>query len=194
MKKVMQMRCKEFKLLLFFFIFCFPLCHAEQALFKASYEQPYHLSVGAVLFDKEGRIACHHFDDILDFKDIYILMRESMEPNETIMDTLHRGLKEEFGATATPVSFIGALSGNLDMHFSFEKTTVYVVCFVTNWDPKARDANDPEAGSHIEWLDPYMLIEKMKEQGRKFQRVDVDESEMIFRAIPYIHCFLSTNN
>jgi hypothetical protein len=40
-------------------------------------------------------------------------MRESMENSETPLMTLHRGLKEEFGATANPIAFLGCLSGYL---------------------------------------------------------------------------------
>src|SRR6187549_3956056 len=78
--------------------------------FRATQKQPYHLSIGAVLFNKEGKIACHHFTEIFGYKDVYILMRESMENDETPMMTLHRGLAEEFGATGKPIAFLGCLS------------------------------------------------------------------------------------
>lgn len=156
--------------------------------FQASQTQPYHLSVGAVLFDQEGRVACHHFTEIVGQKDVYILMRESMEDDETILMTLERGLKEEFGATADPVAFLGCLSGFLpDSHLCFDKTTLYIACRVTHSDPTSRDPDDPEASSLIEWLDPEELISLMQAQGERFfKRVDADESEVIKRALPYI--------
>ncbi len=159
----------------------------ESPFFQASHKQPYHLSVGAVLFDQNGRIACHHFKEILGHKDIYILMRESVEDEENLLNTMHRGLMEEFGATAEPIAFVGCLSGYLrDPKLPFEKTTLYVACQLIEWDPAMRDMNDPEAESIIEWLEPSELIELMQKQGKKFKRVDADESEMIERALPYI--------
>lgn len=153
--------------------------------FRASHQNPYHLSIGAVLFNKEGNIACHHFEEILGQKDVYILMRESMENDETPLMTLHRGLKEEFGATAEPIAFLGCLSGYLpDANLSFDKTTLYIACRVIDWNPEQRDQNDPEAGSIIEWIEPNRLISLMQKQGVRFNhRADADESEMIKRAL-----------
>lgn len=162
--------------------------HQNRPFFQASQKQPYHLSIGAVLFDQNGQIACHHFKEILGHKDIYILMRESMEDNEMPLATLSRGLKEEFGAVAQPVAFLGSLSGYLpDPRLSFEKTTLYIACQLVQWNPEDRDSADPEASSTIEWLEPNTLISLMEQQGVRFQhRADADESEMIKRALPYI--------
>lgn len=163
--------------------------YQNKPFFQANPEQPYHLSVGAVLFDQTGRIACHHFHEILGHKDIYILMRESLEDEETPLMALHRGLQEEFGAIAQPVAFLGSLTGYLpDPNLSFEKTTLYIACQLIQWNQEDRDPNDPEAGSTIEWLEPDTLISLMEQQGIRFHhRADADESEMIKRAIPYIH-------
>jgi hypothetical protein len=164
--------------------------HSKESIhpfFQASKEQPYHLSIGAVLFNHNGCIACHHFKEIFGHQDIYILMRESMENDETPLMTLNRGLKEEFGASAKPISFLGCLSGFLyDPKLSFDKTTLYIACELIDWNTEERDPDDPESMSTIEWIKPNELIEIMMLQGNRFKRVDADESEMIKRAIPYI--------
>ncbi len=167
---------------------------ADQPFFQANVKQPYHLSVGAVLFDDKGQIACHHFSEILGQKDVYILMRESMENDETLLQTLHRGLKEEFGAEAKPIAFLGSLTGFLyDPVLPFDKTTLYIACELAQWIPSQRNLDDIEATSLIEWLDPNQLIVIMQRQGERFKRVDADESCMIQRALPYIQQCLEKN-
>lgn len=167
--------------------FTLPAAVDEKPFFQATQKQPFHLSVGAVLFDQNGLIACHHFKEIFGYQDVYILMRESMENDETLLMTLKRGLKEEFGAKAHPVAFLGCLTGYLEGHeLSFDKTTLYIACQMIEWNPQNRDPDDPEAGSTIEWLEPQQLISLMELQGIRFNRVDADESEIIKRALPYI--------
>lgn len=57
-------------------------------LFKDTKETPYHLSVGAVLYNKKSQVACHYFkkfvvpdgnDHAYPLDDFYILMRETVE-------------------------------------------------------------------------------------------------------------------
>ncbi len=171
------------KWLIITLVFNMNILSASRPFFKSNVFLPYHISVGAVLFNDQGSIACHHFIDKFGEKDLYILMRESMENGETPMDTLHRGLMEEFGATAEPLGFLGALSGDVPGEgVTFEKTTLYIACRLKKFDPSLREADDPEGDSTIEWLSYDALIAIMKAQGKKFGRIDLDESRILERA------------
>lgn len=182
------MKTSLIKNLLLLNLFLSSFCVAKEIpFFQARKENPQHISIGAVLYNKEGLIACHHFKEIGNYKDVYILMRESMENDETVFMTLERGLKEEFGASGKPIAFLGCLSGPLPAkNYTFEKTTLYVACEMISFDKDKRDPNDPEASSIIEWLKPEELISHMQRQGKLTNRIDADESEMIKRALPYI--------
>lgn len=167
-----------------FFLVCGMSFLVSHPFFQFSKESPYHISVGAIVFNDEGKIACHHFKNKLGEKDLYILMRESVENGEDLLTTLERGLMEEFGAKAKPLSYVGALSGTIsDSKTDFEKTTLYIACKLTSFNPDKRDENDPEADSIIEWMDPKELIDIMQKQGDKYQRIDLDESTVIQRAL-----------
>ncbi|MEL7431208.1 MAG: NUDIX hydrolase [Chlamydiota bacterium] len=158
----------------------------KRPFFQFSHESPYHISVGAVLVDEEGKIACHYFAEKVENEDIYILMRESVEDGESILTTLTRGLLEEFGAKADPIAFLGSLVGRVPSeNLVFEKTTLYLLCFLRKWDINLRFPNDPESDSTIEWLSPEELIFRMRAQ-RKYGRIDLDESEIIERAQEYL--------
>ena len=81
--------------------------------FKATQEWPYHLSVGAVVLNERNEILVHYFDefgyDEAKLTDFHILIRETVEPGESIGAALDRGLSEETGARAELVHYIGQL-------------------------------------------------------------------------------------
>ena len=140
----------------------------EINLFQCTKESPYHLSVGAVLFNPtDKRIACHHFEDFEGEKDIHILMRETVEPGEAIEAAVHRGLMEEFGAIGKISRFLGPIvgkwrhGGHKDGNEIY-KTTLYFLVELLEQDVNRRKKDDPEFGSVIEWHEAEFFINKMK--------------------------------
>jgi len=153
-------------------------------------EHPAHVSVGAVVRNANGEICCHHFikdnlsgywvDENLD--DFYLLMRETMHPNETLEEALHRGLMEEFGITTTLDTYIGSIQSHFTHKgVTIEKTTLYFLCTLVSQDLSKRDTADVEGKTDVEWHTMDFLIPKMKMQAKKFGRTDVDESLILER-------------
>lgn len=156
--------------------------------FQGSEESPYHISVGAVVKNNEGKICCHYFEKSVhghpNFTNFYLLMRETMELNETIEQCLHRGLQEEFGIEAKIVQYLGSIVSHFPKkNVTVEKTTIYFLCDFISIDESRRKEGDPEASSEIKWLTKEDLIPKMKEQGTRFNRDDADESSILERLI-----------
>ncbi|MDB5194186.1 MAG: hypothetical protein JWN50_200 [Parcubacteria group bacterium] len=153
--------------------------------FQRSEEYPYHISIGGVVRNAEGKICCHYFKKFShpaagEFEDFYLLMRETIEPNETIETCLARGLMEEFGIVATLKAYTGSIVAHFthrEMHV--EKTTLYFLCDLVSFDQTKRRMGDPEGGSEIMWMDREELISKMKEQNKRINREDIDESKIL---------------
>lgn len=172
-------------------------------IYQATKNLPYHLSVGCVLYNNEKKIACHHFDShvlqvLLDNcvpekvqqSGLYVLMRETVENKETLIETVHRGLLEEFGAIAE----IKGLLGSKEYYWTskkgghvMNKTTVYFLAECLSIDFKKRLAHDIESESVIEWHYPRELIQLMDVQSTAFvQRNDFDERSIVERAHTYL--------
>lgn len=145
---------------------------------------PVHFSVGAVVLDSDNRLMCHHFDKIDKFQELYILMRETLEPDESIEQTLARGLQEEFGASAKIVHYLGSVvSHHADGDIpNIEKTTLYFLCKLIDFNPEKRAKDDPEFSSEIQFLSIDELKEKMKSQSERYpERTDLDERAILDR-------------
>jgi len=159
--------------------------------FQGTKINPYHISIGAVVRNERGEICCHYFKNfehksVGSFENLYLLMRETIEPNETIEQCLERGLMEEFGITANMVSYLGSIQSRfpiINSEIKIEKTTLYFLCDLVSLDKNKRKAEDFEASSEIIWVEPNKLIEIMTEQGIKTNREDADESVVIKRLI-----------
>jgi hypothetical protein len=162
-----------------------------QNYFQGNSKHPQHISVGVVLINDKNEICCHHFDtektDIKGYwKDekvgnFYILMRETIEPNEKLEEALHRGLMEEFGAEAELVDYIGSIQSHFESKgIEIQKTTLYFFCKLKSQDLNKR-SGDIESKSQVEWQTAEFLIPKMKAQSSKYSRTDVDESQILER-------------
>lgn len=160
-----------------------------KSIFKSTEESPYHLSVGAVLHNDNGQIACHYFkefevsDEHRKYEDFYILMRETVETEESLEYAVLRGIREEFGSTGEIIKYIGTLITKFPRgDVWIEKTTVYFLVKLKDFNVHKRASEDEESVSVIEWQPIDFLIEKMKKQGVEYERTDLDESIILERA------------
>jgi len=155
--------------------------------FQGSSESPYHISIGAVIKNKDGKIGCHYFKKFIhetmgEFENFYLLMRETIEPHESIEKCLSRGLMEEFGAEGDLKLYMGSIVSNFThKDVIIEKTTLYFLCDLVSFDPAKRSTEDIESNSEIMWLDKGELIDHMKEQSKRLHREDLDESVVLER-------------
>lgn len=163
--------------------------------FQGNKDHPQHISVGAVLRNAEGKVRVHHFPPGIaqgfwkgaGVTDFYILMRETLQPNETLEAALHRGLKEEFNAVAMMDDYLGTVvstayhATDTEGKIPFQKTTLYFLCTYQKDAGERRDMSDEEGQSILEWKSAEELIPVMREQGKKFCRDDIDESVILER-------------
>ncbi len=152
--------------------------------FRATESFPFHVSIGGLVFNKEGKVCVHHYRDLKKSSgkimgDLYLLLRETVEPHETIEQVLVRGLMEEFGMKGELVGCLGSIKGMMPVKdFQAEKTTIYFLVKYLEHDESKREVS-AETTSNIEWQDPIFLIEKMKAQ--RDIGVPMDESEIVER-------------
>ncbi len=156
-------------------------------------DKPFHISVGAVLFDDNHRICLHHFYKnhvpaklhfLIDFMDeCYHLMRESLEGNEPLQDAVLRGIREEFGATGVVERYLGAKIDEIQQPDgqTFEKLTIYHAVRLTGF--KERVVSDVESQTKMEWCSPAEALAIYDAQCRVTQRPELDERIIIQRFI-----------
>jgi hypothetical protein len=162
--------------------------------FQATIDHPYHLSIGAILRNETDKICCHYFGPSAarehkkynQYENFYLLMRETIEPGESVEQCLHRGLMEEFGARAELKTYVGSIISQYPIDEKIvEKTTAYFLCDLISFDQTKRRENDPEGGSKICWVSAVDLIAKMKEQGKRLKNTAFDESVVVERAMEF---------
>ena len=140
----------------------------------------------------KSEVCVHHLDGSERLKgywtdqgvvDAYLLMRETLEPGETLEEALTRGLMEEFGASVEIKDYIGSIQSHFkdkDSDVEVEKTTLYFLCTSIHQDLSKR-SGDIESKTVLEWHTPDFLIPKIREQSVRYGRTDVDESRILER-------------
>ncbi len=160
--------------------------------FIGTKKKPYHLSVGAVLLNKLGEIAVHHFPKGQKNPEFFILARRTLKPNQSLETALARGLKEEFGMKGKPRFYLGSITSQFKnwQGANIQKTTVYFLCdLIPGKTSKATHLETLKGhfgkGSKIEWRKPAFLIRQMKRQAKVMKRGDFDESEIIKKQLTF---------
>lgn len=160
-------------------------------IYKTTVNNPYHLSVGCILLNTEDKVVCHkHNHEKLG--EIYTLMRESVEPNESCEQTIARGLMEEMGAEADIISYLGSITANdtwfkeINQPTTVQKTTVYFLARLTNIDESKRLKEDTESDSEIVNLEGQELISLMKAQSIRTGIQDINESSIVENMRKYL--------
>jgi hypothetical protein len=155
-------------------------------LFQHSPENPYHVSVGAVVV-KDGKILVHnHVKKLMpeklhfflgDLDSAYTLMRESLENNESLEEAVLRGVQEEFGIEGEVVRYLGSIQADIPEFGEFEKTTLYFqIAFQSEG---VRSPHDEESHTLLEWHEPGHILKLMEEQLAVTKRADLSESKII---------------
>lgn len=154
-------------------------------------EKPFHVSVGAVLFNDNYEVCLHRFfkkdvpnnlQFLIDYMDeCYHLMRESLEGNEQLHDAVLRGVKEEFGATGVVEKYLGA---KIDLikepdGTDFEKLTIYHAVRLKGLGE--RTDSEVEGVTKLEWVTPQVALDIYENQVSKTSRPELDERIVIER-------------
>jgi hypothetical protein len=91
---------------------------------------------------------------------------------------------EEFGVTAKIDDYIGSITTYFEHdNMQIQKTTLYFLCKLTDWNPAKREQGVEESNSTIEWQPLSSLIARMKKQGKRPVRITMDHSVVLERAL-----------
>ncbi|MCA9367067.1 NUDIX hydrolase [Candidatus Kaiserbacteria bacterium] len=165
----------------------------EDKFYQYSLPQPYHISVGAVVFNDKYEICLHHFEkknvpehlqflgDYLD--DVWHLVRESLEGDESLQTAVLRGVQEELGIEGRVEKYLGSKIDIITSPYRepFEKMTPYHA--VRAVSVGERPNIDAENKTIIEWHSPQAALEIYREQAKKTTRPELDEAIIIARFI-----------
>ncbi|MEK7465203.1 MAG: NUDIX hydrolase [Patescibacteria group bacterium] len=156
----------------------------ELHYFIGQKKSPFHLSVGAVVTNKNGEVACHH-ERTPDGTDIYYLMRETVRPGESLEGAVQRGLREEFGILGAVEGYLGSLTSTFKNweRAEVQKTTLYFLCKLTSSKQEQVISTEKHFGGekYFSWEPIPFLVDAMQKQYKKLSRSDFDESEILKR-------------
>ncbi len=146
-------------------------------------KSPFHLSVGAVVLDKQKKnVYCHHLYKVNGKTDAYLLMRNTVRPGESLERALKRGSLNEFGMNVKINRYLGSITSSFINweKAKIEKTTLYFLCEQIEKAKKVewRESHYGEPSAR-EWKPIRSLIPQMKKQGRILKRSDFDESPIL---------------
>lgn len=148
-------------------------------------KSPFHLSVGAVILDKQKKnVYHHHLHKVNGKTDVYLLMRNTVQPNESFERTLKRGARKEFGMNIKINRYLGSITSSFINweKAKIQKTTLYFLC-----EQVGKIKNVKQYESHYgeksvrEWKPIKFLIPQMKKQAKILKRSDFDESSVLKR-------------
>lgn len=122
----------------------------EKFELRGTKENPYHLSVAAVLFNEEGKVAVIRKRD-----NYFCLPRETIYADETLIQGLKRGLGEEVGVDCVVKRYLGSLVNHFDRAdgTDIEKTTLYFEAKLINSSYDRTPEND-EVSDEVFWVSP----------------------------------------
>lgn len=157
--------------------------------FVQSVVSPTHISVAALVRNKEGKILCHFFkkEDLPNESelksDLHLLMRETIHRDETLEAAVARGMMEEYGVEGHIVDYLGSVVSHFPCSFdntvSIEKTVLYFLVDLISQDETKREEGAVESRSTLLWISPEELLEKNKTQSALYSRKDIDDSKVI---------------
>lgn len=157
---------------------------------------PAHLSVGCVLLNQKNEVALLHFAADTKYgkmfgREFYLLMRETIEGDESLKTAVNRGLMEEMGARGYIVAFLGSVQSDIHEELAgglaMRKTTLYHLASLEEIDDSKRKPNDEEKDANIVWLSLGKARRVFEAQAaHRPDRHDINESVVINWAEEYL--------
>lgn len=152
--------------------------------YKASKRQKYHLSTVGILVNGLGQIGCHFFEEKVFelqkvvWENVYLLMSETVEADESLTESVLRGAVEECNAYCDVQHFLGSHNFIVLAPWGeFEKTVAFFVLRIRI----LAEARSNEIGATLKFLPLEELMLHMKLQRERGVGVGIDGLEGLSR-------------